>query len=54
MKSEFYIGFSVVNQQRSTCPWTRKMVNYTWVGWSQEKFWWRLVSILTCKSFVKL
>ena len=33
---------------------TRKMVNYTWVGWSQEKFWWRLVALLTCKSFVKL
>ena len=33
---------------------TRKMVNYTWVGWSQEKFWWRLEALLTCKSFVKL
>jgi len=33
---------------------TRKMVNYTWVGWSQGKLWWKLVAILTCKSFVKL
>ena len=23
-------------------------------GWSQRKLWWRLVAILTCKSFVKL
>ena len=33
---------------------TRKMVNYVWVGWSQGKPWWKLVSILTCKLFVKL
>ena len=33
---------------------TRKMVNYVWVGWSQGKLWWRLVAVLTCKSFVKL
>ena len=33
---------------------TRKMVNYTWVGWSQGKLWWKLEAILTCKSFVKL
>ena len=33
---------------------TRKMVNYAWVGWSQGKLWWRLVAVLTCKSFVKL
>ena len=32
---------------------TRKMVNYAWVGWSHGKPCWRLVSILTCKSFVK-
>ena len=32
---------------------TRKMVNYAWVGWSQGKLWWRVVAILTCKSFVK-
>ena len=31
---------------------TRKMVNYAWSGWSQGKLWWRLVAILTCKSFV--
>jgi hypothetical protein len=33
---------------------TRKMVNYTWVGWSQRKLWWKLEALLTCKSFVKL
>jgi len=32
---------------------TRKMVNYTCVGWSQGKLWWRSEPILTCKSFVK-
>lgn len=32
---------------------TRKMVNYAWIGWSQGKLWWKLVAILTCKSFVK-
>ena len=32
---------------------TRKMVNYACVGQSQGKLWWRLVAILTCKSFVK-
>ena len=31
---------------------TRKMVNYTCAGLSQEKFCWRLETILTCKSFV--
>jgi hypothetical protein len=31
---------------------TRKMVIYAWTGWSQGKLWWRLVAILTCKSFV--
>lgn len=31
---------------------TRKMVNYTCAGLSQEKFCWRLDTILTCKSFV--
>ena len=31
---------------------TRKMVNYTCAGLSQEKFCWRLEAILTCKSFV--
>ena len=37
----------------STCVRTRKMVNYAWVGRSQGKLWWRVVAILTCKSFVK-
>ena len=36
----------------STCVRTRKMVNYAWEGQSQGKLWWRLVAILTCKSFV--
>ena len=31
---------------------TRKMVIYAWTGWSQGKLWWKLVAILTCKSFV--
>ncbi len=31
---------------------TRKMVIYAWTGRSQGKLWWRLVAILTCKSFV--
>ena len=38
----------------SIFPRTRKMVNYAWVGWSQGKPWWKLVAVLTCKSFVKL
>ena len=42
-------GLSISNVGR-----TRKMVNYAWVGWSQGKLWWRLVAVLTCKSFVKL
>ena len=29
------------------------MVNYACIGRSQRKLWWRLVAILTCKSFVK-
>jgi len=29
------------------------MANYTWVGLSQGKPWWKFVAILTCKSFVK-
>ena len=36
----------------STSVRTRKMVNYACEGWSQGKLWWRLVAILTCKSFV--
>ena len=31
---------------------TRKMVNYACEGWSLGKLRWRLVAILTCKSFV--
>ena len=32
---------------------TRKMVNYAWVERSLGKLRWRIVAILTCKSFVK-
>ena len=45
---------SVKGSSKSIFVRTRKMVNYAWVGWSQGKLWWRLVAILTCKSFVKL
>ena len=38
----------------SMCVRTRKMVNYAWGKQSQGKLWWRLVAILTCKSFVIL
>jgi hypothetical protein len=38
---------------RSTSVKTRKAVIYTCVGSSQRKLWWKLVSLLTCKSFVK-
>ena len=31
---------------------TRKMVNYACEGWSLGKLRWRLVALLTCKSFV--
>ena len=44
----------VKDMSKSIIGRTRKMVNYTWVGWSQGKLWWRLVALLTCKSFVKL
>jgi hypothetical protein len=30
---------------------TRKPVNYTCIGRSQGKLWWRAVALLTCKSF---
>jgi len=32
---------------------TRKMVNYTWIEWSQRKLWWRFEGVLTCKSMLK-
>jgi len=48
-------GFAVKQGLReSTCVRTRKMVNYAWAGWSQGKLWWKLVAVLTCKSFVWL
>ena len=33
---------------------TRKMVNNAWTGHSLGRLWWRLVAMLTCKSFVIL
>ena len=46
-------AFSFVRGMRkSTIVTTRKMVSYTCARWSQEKFWWKPVTILTCKSFV--
>ena len=45
---------SVKGMSKSIFDRTRKMVNYAWVGWSQGKLWWKLVAVLTCKSFVKL
>jgi hypothetical protein len=46
-------SFSFVSSMRnSTVVATRKMVSYTCARWSQEKFWWKPVTILTCKSFV--
>ena len=36
----------------STSVRTRKMVNYACAEQTQGKLWWRLVAILTCKSFV--
>jgi len=38
----------------STYAATRKMVNYSRVGRSQRKLWWRFEAVLTCKSIVKL
>jgi hypothetical protein len=42
----------VKDLSKSISVGTRKMVIYAWTGWSQGKLWWRLVAILTCKSFV--
>ena len=42
----------VKDLSKSIAVGTRKMVIYAWTGWSQGKLWWRLVAILTCKSFV--
>ena len=45
---------SVNDLSESISVGTRKMVNYACIGRSQRKLWWRLVAILTCKSFVRL
>ena len=42
----------VRDSKHSMTDTTRKMVSYTCAGWSQGKLWWKLVAILTCKSFV--
>jgi len=41
------------NGSESLFAETRKMVNYDWIGRSQEKFWWKFEGILTCKSIFK-
>jgi hypothetical protein len=41
-----------IDSSESTAAGTRKMVNYARAGRSQEKFWWRLDTVLTCKSIV--
>ena len=46
--------YSLKGMSKSMYVKTRKMTIYAWVGWSQEKFWWRLEQILTCKSFCEL
>ena len=45
--------FIWIGLSESTSVGTRKTVNYGCIGRSQGKLWWRLVAILTCKSFVK-
>ena len=46
------VSRAVFLPSKSMYTGTRKMVNYTCAGLSQEKFCWRLEAILTCKSFV--
>ena len=46
------VSWAVFLPSKSMDTGTRKMVNYTCAGLSQEKFCWRLEAILTCKSFV--
>ena len=46
------VSQAVFLPSKSMYTGTRKMVNYTCAGLSQEKFCWRLEAILTCKSFV--
>ena len=46
------VSWAVLLPSKSMDTGTRKMVNYTCAGLSQEKFCWRLEAILTCKSFV--
>ena len=47
------VSRAVFLPSKSMYTGTRKMVNYTCAGLSQEKFCWRLETILTCKSFVE-
>ena len=46
------VSRAVFLSSKSIRTGTRKMVNYTCAGLSQEKFCWRLEAVLTCKSFV--
>jgi len=43
--------FGIRQSSQSIHDGTRKMTNYACTGRSHEKSWWRLVSVLTCKSF---
>jgi hypothetical protein len=45
------LNFTAKDSSKSVSARTRKTVNYACVGRSQRKLWWRLVEILTCKSF---
>ena len=47
-------NFFCIVRSKSISVMTRKMVNYAWVGWSLGKLRWKLVAVLTCKSFVQL
>jgi len=46
---EFILGF----ESKSIRDATRKVMSYARISWSQKKFWWKTVEILTCKSFSK-
>ena len=46
-------GMAKKGESQSNHVRTRKMVNYSWVGRSQGKPWWKSAAMLTCKSLVK-
>jgi len=49
-KGPFHLNLEV--ELMSVQDETRKMVIYSCQGRSQEKFWWKLVTVLTCKLLV--